>query len=679
MRLAASIITLTLTLMASSADAAPTSRASAPPPVGPAPAVAPASPPAAPHDSGAPISANPAAGPHALQRADLEVWLDGFMPYALENGDIGGAVVAVVKDGELLFEEGYGYSDVDARKPVDPKTTMFRPGSISKLFTWTAVMQLVEQGKLDLDRNVNDYLDFKLPDRSDGPITLRNIMTHTAGFEEQVKSLITEDPKALVPLQQYVKTSTPTRIFKAGSTPAYSNYATALAGYLVEHVSGQTFDDYLDANIFKPLGMTHATFRQPLPEALAPDMSKGYQLASEPAKPYEIVIAAPAGSLAASGEDMARFMIAHLQNGEYKGNRILKAETAKMMHETPTDMIPPLNRMMLGFYEQNYNGHRVISHGGDTQYMHSYLHLYPDDNVGIFMSFNSLGREGAAGAIRQALFDEFTDRYFPGKAAATSVPPETAAAHARLMAGYYDDSRRPDRSFLSILSLIAPVRIQIGKDNELTASLIKERNGQLRNYREIEPFVWRDTNSNWRMAAKVVDGRVVRISMDELSPFMVFEPVPWSTSPTWLRPAALVAFGAVLLTALLWPVAAIVRRRYRAPLALAGRAATAHRYSRVSAVALAAISVAWVIVVVLGLSHLGVFTAALDPWLWLLYFLSVIIYIGGAIVMLWCAYVVWVTPRPWTARLWTSVLALSALVLLYIAWTYHLMSFMTRY
>ena len=139
------------------------------------------------------------------------------------------------------------------------------------------------------------------------------------------------------------------------------------------------------------------------------------------------------------------------------------------------------------------------------------------------------------------------------------------------------------------------MRIQIGKDNELTASLIKERNGQLRNYREVEPFVWRDTNSNWRMAAKVVDGRVVRISMDELSPFMVFEPVPWSRSPTWLRPAVLVAFCAVLLTALLWPVAAIVRRRYQVPLGLAGRAATAHRYSRLSAVALAAISVAWVI------------------------------------------------------------------------------------
>src|SRR5580765_4403434 len=217
---------------------------------------------------------------HEMTQEDVGAFLDGILPQQLAREDIAGAVVSVVKDGKVLFARGYGYADVEKKTPVSPKTTMFRPGSISKLFTWTAVMQLVEQGKLDLDRNVNDYLDFKLPDRSDGPITLRNIMTHTAGFEEQVKSLITEDPKALVPLQQYVKTSTPTRIFKAGSTPAYSNYATALAGYLVEHVSGQTFDDYLDANIFKPLGMTHATFRQPLPEALAPDMSKGYQLAS---------------------------------------------------------------------------------------------------------------------------------------------------------------------------------------------------------------------------------------------------------------------------------------------------------------------------------------------------------------------------------------------------------------
>ena len=157
-------------------------------------AAEPASPPAAPTASA------PAA--HALERADVESWLDGFMPYALERGDSAGAVVAVVKNGEVLLVKGYGYSNVATHAPVDPQATLFRPGSTSKLFTWTAVMQLVEAGKLDLDRDVNDYLDFKLPARDDGPITLRHIMTHTAGFEEQIKELIVQDPKQLVPLRQ---------------------------------------------------------------------------------------------------------------------------------------------------------------------------------------------------------------------------------------------------------------------------------------------------------------------------------------------------------------------------------------------------------------------------------------------------------------------------------------------
>src|SRR5205823_5984985 len=164
--------------------------------------------------AGATVIPNPATRAHTLDKVDLESCLDGFMPYALDTGDIAGGVVAVVKDGELLFTKGYGYSDVAAHEPVDPDKTLFRPGSVSKLFTWTAVMQLVGQGKLDLDRDVNTYLDFHIPDRPDGPITLRNIMTHTPGFEEQIKSLITPDVKGLVSLADYARNSTPTRIFK---------------------------------------------------------------------------------------------------------------------------------------------------------------------------------------------------------------------------------------------------------------------------------------------------------------------------------------------------------------------------------------------------------------------------------------------------------------------------------
>jgi CubicO group peptidase (beta-lactamase class C family) len=623
------------------------------------------------------VPAAPAA--HALERADVESWLDGFMPYALESGNVAGAVIAVVKNGEPLLVKGYGYSDMAARTPVDPDRTLFRPGSTSKLFTWTAVMQLVEQGKLDLDHDVNEYLDFRVPRRDDGPITLRQIMTHTAGFEEQVKSLILDDPRQLSPLKAFVEHAIPERIFKAETTPAYSNYATALAGYIVQRVSGETFDDYLDAHLFKPLGMMHSSFRQPLPPALAAEASKGYEIASEPPKPYEIVTAAPAGSLASSGADMARFMIAHLEDGAYGGARILEPKTVTLMHDTPLTMIPPLNRMMLGFYEQNYNGHRVISHGGDTEYFHSYLHLFLDDHVGLFVSMNSAGRDGAAHIIREALFEQFADRYYPRAVDPRRADLQAAAADAQALAGYYDNSRRVDTSFLSIANLIAPARIEAGKDGTLSLSLMHGINGAARHYHETQPFVWVDPDSGWRLAAQVVGGRVARFSADEISPFMVFERAPWWRSPAWLLPAAGASITACMMTALLWPIAVLVRRRYRIALGLAGRAALGHRVSRIAAAAIGGVTVGWATLIGVGLTHLTVLGPGLDPWLFVMHVLSIVAYVGGAAALCWAAHVALRCGRPWTARVWTTLLAVSGLVLLWTAWVHHLMSFRATY
>ena len=177
--------------------------------------------------------AAPATSADRLTAPDLEAWLDGFMPYALEKNDVAGAVVVVVKDGKVLLEKGYGYADLAKRTPVDPERTLFRPGSVSKLFTWTAVMQLVEQGKIDLDQDVNTYLDFKIPPYQGKPVTMRNIMTHTAGFEEAIRGLIATDPKGIQPLGDTLKHWVPARVYAPGSTSAYSNYATAVAGYIV--------------------------------------------------------------------------------------------------------------------------------------------------------------------------------------------------------------------------------------------------------------------------------------------------------------------------------------------------------------------------------------------------------------------------------------------------------------
>jgi len=620
-----------------------------------------------------PMPSTGVTGP-ALTREDLAAWLDGFVPNAIAAGDVAGAVVVVVKDGSVLFEKGYGYADVAAKRPVDPETTLFRPGSVSKLFTWTAVMQLVEAGKLDLDRDVNTYLDFKIPERPDGPITLRHIMTHTAGFEEQIKGLIVSDPHYLIPLQQYVRESTPVRVYKAGSTPAYSNYATAVAGYIVERVSGESFDDYIEHHIFQPLGMNHASFRQPLPAALATDMSKGYAIGSDPEKPYEIVVAAPAGSLAASGADMAKFMLAHLADGEYGGQRILGAETARMMHTTPTNMIAPLNRMDLGFYEQDYNGHRVISHGGDTQFFHSYLHLLLDDRVGFFVSVNSAGRPGAA--LREPLFEGFMNRYFAAPHDLVPLDAATAKQHAAEIAGPYENSRRPETNFFSIVGLLAPLKLVDNGDGTISLPMFKGQNQTPRRYVEVAPYVWRDPVTWNRLAAKVENGRIVRVSADEISPFMVLERPPAARSMGWLLPATLVAFVAIFATALLWPIAAISRRRHGVALPVRGLALRAHRASRIACAVIAATTTSWLALIAFGGELLN---PSLDPLIFGLHALSVVAYVGGGIVLLWSALAAFRFGRPLVARLWSVVLAFSGLVFFWNAIVFHLMNFSSHY
>jgi CubicO group peptidase (beta-lactamase class C family) len=624
-----------------------------------------------------PEAAAPAGAP--LTSVDVEAWLDGFLPYALRTADIAGAIVVVVKDGEVLLQKGYGYSDVAARKPVDPELTLFRPGSVSKLFTWTAVMQLVEQGKLDLDADVNGYLDFKLPERDGQPVTLRDVMTHTAGFEEQLKGLMGKEGDAIKPLEQHLKAWVPTRIFPAGSTPAYSNYATALAGYIVARTSGMAFDDYIDQHLFAPLGMQHSTFRQPLPEQLKQYMSNGYQLGSQPAKPFEIVGPSPAGSLSASGADMAKFMIAHLQKGAFGSGRILQETTAAQMHTTALTLQPRVHRMLLGFYEQNYNGRRIIGHGGDTNWFHSNLHLFLDDGVGLFFSVNSAGKAGASGPIRNALFEQFTDRYLPGPTFDGKVDEKTAAEHARMMVGTYQNSRRMESSFFSLLGLAGAIKVSANDDGTISVPMATNLAGVPIKWREVEPFVWRDVNGESFLSAQVKDGRVVRFTFDGLSPFMVFEPTPASKSPAWLLPAVVIGLIALLLTSLVWPVSALVRRHYGVPYRLAGPDAKAHRWIRIAAVSALVLCVAWGITVSKMINDLSLLTSGADGWLWLLHLLSVVVFLGAAGLGIWNAIVVVRGSRSWYAKVWAVVLALSLLVLLWVAFAFHLIAFNVNY
>jgi len=636
-------------------------------------------PPLVPADEAETPAEVPDSGTGRLTRADLEAWLDGFMPYALADGGVAGAVVAVVGGGEVVLAKGYGYSDLEARTPVDPDATLFRPGSVSKLFTWTAVMQLVEQGRIDLDRDVNEYLDFVIPRDGGKPLTMRNVMTHTTGFEERLKKLITPDPENLDPLGESIARWVPERIFPAGETPAYSNYATGLAGHIVERVSGQSFDDYVEQHIFQPLGMENSTFRQPLPESLAGRMSEGYADTSGEPQAFEIVNPAPAGSLSSTGADMAKFMLAHLGQGVYEDGRILEAGTAQEMHETLLTMMPPLNRMALGFYETDTNGRDAIAHGGDTQWFHTYLHLFPTDSVGLYISMNSAGKQGASASIRQALFEMFADRYLPGPEPAGEVDEETATEHAALMAGRYENSRRSGTNFVSALGLVGQLKVVDNGDGTITVPGFDDLSGTPKVYREIEPFVWVEDGGEERLAAVVEDGVVQRFSSDAVSPFMVFEPPPWWRSASWLLPLVNASLVALALTAILWPVKAIVRRRYAQPPLLTGPDLRAYRWGKIASLVTLAVIGAWMVAISAMFDDLKLLSGVLDPLFLALQVLSIVVFPLSLLIALWHAWRVWRGDRRWPAKLWSIVLVIAFATVLWLALTFHLIGFTSEY
>ena len=610
---------------------------------------------------------------HDLTADDVGAFFDGFMPQEIEHADIAGAVIAVVKDGKLLFAKGYGYSDVAKKAPVSPETTLFRPGSISKLFTWTAVMQQVELGKLDLDRDVNDYLDFKIPPAFGKPITLRNIMTHTTGFEETAKNLFVDSAEELRPTGEYLRVHLPARIFPPGATPAYSNYATTMAAYIVERVSGQDFNDYVEQHIFKPLNMTHATFRQPLPEALKPDMSNGYILGSGEPKHFEFVQVAPAGSLSASAVDMTHFMIAHLQNGKYGDVQILKPETAIQMHARQQGVwLPSMNAMCLGFYEQWLDGHRSIGHGGDTVSFHSNLHLILDANVGLFVSYNSPGR--AEIDPRGLLFNKFMERYFP---APPSNQPTlaTAAQDAASVAGVYEVSRRFDTNVLAITTVLGETKITVNpKDNTISMGA-KGLNQQPEHFREIAPMVFRQVDGNAKIAfAPDPNGR--RIAYIDY-PFMVFQQI---SNPLDKQSVNYFIIGfslcVIALTLLFWPIAAILRKHYGKPLSLEPAAKRLRLWVRLVCILVAGFVVG--LLVLLSKADRPL-TERNDFGLHFLQVLGLLAGVG-ALIAIYSSLKSWGDSGQWFwYKLWNTFLALSCVGFFWFIYHWHLLNFHLNY
>jgi CubicO group peptidase (beta-lactamase class C family) len=512
---------------------------------------------------------------------DLESFMDGVIGDQLETANIAGAVVAVVEGGEIILAKGYGFADVEQGIRVDGATTLFRPGSISKLFTYSAIMQLIELGELDLDVDVNDYLTaHKVQNRYPEPITLRHLITHTAGFENINVGTFVSGPEKLLPLAEAVKINVPEQVRPPGLFSSYSNYGISIAGLVVEDVSGKSFVEYVEENILHPLGMEYASFRQPLPDHLAPHMSNGYYFGGDSFIPlgFEYVHTAPIGTASLSGVEMAKFMIAHLQGGHYEGGRILDPSTVEMMQTRLFGSDLRLPGMAHGFNEGRLNGYRSLGHRGDSYIFHSELQLIPDLDLGIYVSYNS----ATTGTQRKEVIAGIMDRYFPVAPPTAIEPPGDFPARAGSYVGSYRSMNRSYTTIEKIEELLGdPRRITLLPDNtlQLHAGWASMR------LVEVEPDLFRDADGFEQIIFQRDSGEEVSHFFLASWPATTMEKLPWWTSPPLhkaLLIVCLLVFLNYLRSLIPWPR----KPEVRGPL---------HRWTRRTGAALSVLNLVFVV------------------------------------------------------------------------------------
>ncbi|HJU64830.1 MAG TPA: serine hydrolase domain-containing protein, partial [Gemmatimonadaceae bacterium] len=597
---------------------------------------------------------------------ELESFLDGMMAAHLEDHHVAGAVVSVVRNGQLLFAKGYGLSDNDKRTPVDAARTLFRIGSVSKLFTWTAVMQLVEQGKLDLDTDVNRYIDFTIPASYPQPITLRHLLTHTPGFEDRGIGLFSGKQE---PRSAWLPKNLPARVRPPGTFSAYSNYGTTLAGYIVERAAGMSWEEYVEKHILQPLGMTGTTAREPLPPPLKPNMSGGYQWDGNEldAKDFEIVgSSAPAGSVSSTGADMARFMIAHLQGGQLGDARILADSTARLMHSRAFTHDDRLNGFALGFYEKSSHGLRIIGHGGDTQWFHTDMALVPSESLGVFVSYNSAG----GGELSFGPFLElFLDHYYP-----VQPLPRTAVSDSVAAEGYMGAYRVNRSSYTTLEKAFGLASVvTVGKDPESGSVVVKSPLGT-QELVPTGPALFREIDGSGLVAFREGEGGQATHLFLGAAPMLAFERLAWYQSPALhltLAGIAILLFLSVLIAV---PVRWFLWRRFPELRSAAAPTRTPRRLA--AAVALLNIAFLIGLAVILGdpvafllRGEIGALKVLL-----ILPMLAALLTLG----LLWFAVVVW-RRRLWGrwARLHYTAVAVASLIFVIVLGYWNLLGWRT--
>jgi len=485
----------------------------------------------------------------AATDAALEAFVDGVMAEHFERFEFAGAAVTIVRDGAVVLSKGYGHADLADALPVDPAATVFSTASVAKLFTWTAIMQLVEQGRVDLDTDVNTYLrTVRIPDTFTEPVLVRHLLDHTAGFEDApVVGLVARAGDAVPDLEAALVRWLPRRVWPPGETISYSNYGAALAGQIVADVSGLTWETYLEANVLEPLGMARSSPRQPLRAALAADLATSY--AHGPGglveTPFEYTTIAPSGGMVTTTDDMARFMIAHLQDGRYGEGRILEEVTARQMHAQSFTHHPAMPGNAHGFWEGAASGVRYLYHGGDTS-SYTKLVIVPGHDVGFYVAYNAPAGSVARDAFATALLEHL----LPAASASASPPVAGAPGAYDALVGTYGDTRRSVSTLAKLMGLLSTFAVA-SEDGVLVTHL--PGYGEQR-WAELEPLVFADVAGPGRLAFRLGGGGQATHLTFSAFPETSFAATRWFDRPELHGVLFLVWIVAALSALVAWPL-----------------------------------------------------------------------------------------------------------------------------
>nr|WP_255295518.1 serine hydrolase [Bacillus cereus] len=430
--------------------------------------------------------------PITLNPKDLEAFTNKVIPEKMKKENAAGVALVVVKDNQILFQKGFGFSDKEKNTPIDPKKTVFRLASISKVFTASAVMQLVEQGKIDLNKDIVNYMGgLKYQNNMGEPVTMEHLLTHTTGFDyvDPRPEDIHYQENDYTMLKDYVEDNMPTVVRKPGDTYTYDNFASMLQGYIVQNLTNTPFYKYMAKNIFYPLEMHNSSFVMTnfIKEKLATGYdAKGNAIPFYQTRPTDM----PQGSMFSTGSDVANFMIAQLNDGKFKNNQILQKETVEDMQKTKFALHPKYPNMTYGFEffsPQSHNGQYVFGKGGNIPGFSSLMWLIPEHKIGVFVVTNK-----DSSALPVEVFDDFMNEYFPDKTKPEYLKPNEE--ELKKFEGVYRDLR--------LKNLMSHVNISEGK------LYVSDKAYGKQELKQIDPLLFEDEKGNYMAFKLHKDGTV---------------------------------------------------------------------------------------------------------------------------------------------------------------------------